>query len=125
MDAAHRALLRSRGCATADRLVGRTDPTAEGLPPLLAGDRALPPGFTEWMVHPGYADPGTGSRYDAEREQDLALVLRPAGQLRRRPGAPGTQPSAPAPSCIAPVGEGEAGVGEDSLLGVASATAAS
>lgn len=81
---AHRALLRSRGCATPDRLIGRLDTSEPALPPLLAGDGALPRGVTEWMVHPGYADPASGSAYDAEREHDLRLVLRLSGTLGRR-----------------------------------------
>lgn len=80
----HRELLRSLGCATQDRLVGRTDPAQPALPSLLAGDRPLPGGVTEWMVHPGYADRAAGSAYDVAREQDLELVLRLADSLRAR-----------------------------------------
>ena len=82
----HRELLRSRGCATPDRLIGRFAATEPPLPTLLAGDGALPPGVTEWMVHPGYADATSGSAYDAEREQDLELVLSLSGTLGGRAG---------------------------------------
>jgi hypothetical protein len=84
VSAAHRELLRALGCATPDRLVGRTEPAQAALPSLLAGDRPLPRGVTEWMVHPGYADPAAGSAYDGAREQDLELVLRLADPLRAR-----------------------------------------
>jgi predicted glycoside hydrolase/deacetylase ChbG (UPF0249 family) len=84
VSASHRALLRAHGCATPDRLVGRLDPAEPALPPLLAGDGPLPPGVTEWMVHPGYSDPSSGSSYDRAREQDLELVLRLSDSLSRR-----------------------------------------
>lgn len=84
VSAAHRELLRSHGCATPDRLVGRTDPAQPALPSLLACDRPLPGGVTEWMVHPGYEDRTAGSAYDVAREQDLELVLRLTDSLRAR-----------------------------------------
>lgn len=84
VSAAHRELLRSRGCATPDRLIGRMDADQPALPALLDGGERLPPGVTEWMVHPGYSDPESGSSYDLAREQDLELVLRLSDALRRR-----------------------------------------
>src|SRR5436190_52649 len=35
----------------------------------------LPPGLTEWMVHPGHRHPESGSGYDQAREEDLDLLL--------------------------------------------------
>ncbi len=79
-----------------------------------AGDRALAQsgerssaGTTEWVVHPGYRDPESGSSYDAGRPEDLALLLelgdrdrwRAAGIERSalpssRSRAPSTSPQA-------------------------------
>ena len=82
----HRSLLRRAGVATPDLLVGRSDPGERALPEELRdaveGDGALPAGITEWMVHPGYADPASGSSYDAPRSEDLRLVLRLADHPR-------------------------------------------
>ena len=82
IDEGQRRRLRAAGIATPDRLVGRLAPGEAPLPPEVArvehGEAALP-GLTEWMVHPGRLDPDSGSAYDAEREQDLDLVLRLAG----------------------------------------------
>jgi predicted glycoside hydrolase/deacetylase ChbG (UPF0249 family) len=79
IDARHRRLLRCQGVATQDRLVGRSDESEPAIPaelePLVRHRRGAPSGVTEWMVHPGYADPAAGSGYDAGREADLALVL--------------------------------------------------
>jgi predicted glycoside hydrolase/deacetylase ChbG (UPF0249 family) len=86
VDPRHRRLLRCQGVATPDRLVGRTDESEPALPeelePLARRGEPPPPGVTEWMVHPGYADPGAGSGYDAGREEDLRLLL----ELGRREG---------------------------------------
>jgi predicted glycoside hydrolase/deacetylase ChbG (UPF0249 family) len=82
IDARHRRTLLCMGISTPDRLVGRL---AEGDPALpaeiaaIAAGRPAPDGVTEWMVHPGYADPGSGSSYDAGREEDLRLVLELGG----------------------------------------------
>lgn len=84
VDRAHRELLRGLGVATPDRLVGRLEPGERALPELLAEGAELPPGVTEWMVHPGHADPGSGSAYDCAREQDLELLLRVSPVLARR-----------------------------------------
>lgn len=79
----HRFRLRERGIASADRLVGRAHEDEPALPPLLSEaleEQRLPWGTTEWFVHPGHSDPGSGSGYDAGREEDLALLLRLAGE---------------------------------------------
>jgi chitin disaccharide deacetylase len=91
VDARHRRLLHEAGIPTPDRLIGRLDPSEPVLPPLLAAGRTLPAGVTEWMVHPGYADPRSGSAYDEAREHDLDLLLRvapsPGWGARRAPHA--------------------------------------
>ncbi|HMC06537.1 MAG TPA: ChbG/HpnK family deacetylase [Solirubrobacterales bacterium] len=77
---AHRALLRRHHVRTADRLVGRFSEEAEAalpieLRPVVEDGGELPPGLTEWMVHPGHRDPESGSGYDQAREEDLDLLL--------------------------------------------------
>jgi len=87
VDAAHRRLLHSLGVATPDLLVGRLEQTEPVLPAeieaLMLGDPTSA-GVVEWMVHPGHADPRSGSAYDSGREQDLRLVgdLLDSGALR-------------------------------------------
>jgi predicted glycoside hydrolase/deacetylase ChbG (UPF0249 family) len=74
----HRLLLRCLGVRTQDRLLGRLSQREPALPEELAaalGGEALPNGLTEWMVHPGHRDPGSGSSYDRGREEDLALLI--------------------------------------------------
>lgn len=84
VSAAHRRVLRGLGASTPDRLVGRLSEAEPVLPaelePLVAGRGGLPSGVTEWMVHPGYVDPGAGSSYDAGRAEDLSLLLELAGR---------------------------------------------
>jgi predicted glycoside hydrolase/deacetylase ChbG (UPF0249 family) len=77
VDARHRRLLRCKGVATPDRLVGRLSEAEAAVPHEIAALRAGdgPDGFTEWMVHPGRADLVTGSGYDSGREEDLRLLL--------------------------------------------------
>lgn len=80
VDAAHRRILRREGVATPDRLVGRYSEEPDAALPVELRDIAegvgvLPPGLTEWMVHPGHPDPASGSTYDHAREEDLDLVL--------------------------------------------------
>lgn len=78
----HRRRLRAAGVETPDRLVGRLDPDEALVPREISeveGGGKPAPGVTEWMVHPGYADPSTGSAYDAEREEDLAELMRLTG----------------------------------------------
>jgi chitin disaccharide deacetylase len=78
----HRRLLWDRGIPTQDHLIGRL---RSGDPQPEAELRTLPAGVTEWIVHPGYRDPASGSSYDAAREEDLNLLLR----LNLREGAGG------------------------------------
>jgi predicted glycoside hydrolase/deacetylase ChbG (UPF0249 family) len=74
----HRDRLRAAGVRTPDRLVGRLEPHEPVRPAILD---ELPPGSTEWMVHPGFPDPALGSAYDAARLEDLELLLsRPVAQ---------------------------------------------
>lgn len=79
IDANHRRTLRCLGVAAPDRLVGRLFPHAPALPeelrPVVRGEAKMPAGVTEWMTHPGYPDPASGSGYDAGREEDLELLL--------------------------------------------------
>jgi hypothetical protein len=78
----HRRLLRCQGVPTPDRLVGRLDEDEPALPEeirmVARGEGELPPGVTEWMVHPGRPDPGSGSAYDRGRAEELDLLLRVA-----------------------------------------------
>jgi predicted glycoside hydrolase/deacetylase ChbG (UPF0249 family) len=83
----HRAQLRRSGIETTDRLVGRQFEHHAAMP--LEIDRWLsagrvPPGTTEWCVHPGYRDPESGSSYDAGRPEDLALLLQLGDRERWR-----------------------------------------
>lgn len=79
VDDEHRRLLRVAEVATADRLIGRIEP-AQPLVPLeiahVEGGGDPVAGWTEWMVHPGLADPEAGSSFDREREEDLVELLR-------------------------------------------------
>jgi predicted glycoside hydrolase/deacetylase ChbG (UPF0249 family) len=80
VDANHRRILRREGVATPDRLIGRySEEPHEALPaelrPVVDAGGGLPPGITEWMVHPGHPDPESGSGYDLAREEDLDLLL--------------------------------------------------
>jgi predicted glycoside hydrolase/deacetylase ChbG (UPF0249 family) len=92
IDPRHRRLLRCRGVATPDLLIGRLSESEPALPAELAaaggsggeGGAGLP-AVIEWMVHPGEPDAGAGSSYDAGRAEDLALLRSfrvPAG-IRR------------------------------------------
>ena len=86
VDTRHRRLLRCKGVATPDRLVGRTSEDEPALPDEVAalGRGEGPEGVTEWMTHPGKAEAATGSRYDAAREEDLRLLLDLAGDRALR-----------------------------------------
>ncbi len=80
IDARHRRTLRRAGAATPDRLIGRYSEEPDGALPVelrgvVEGDGSLPPGVTEWMVHPGHPDPESGSGYDQARQEDLDLLL--------------------------------------------------
>jgi predicted glycoside hydrolase/deacetylase ChbG (UPF0249 family) len=76
----HRRLLRCQGVPTPDRLIGRLDEDEPALPEEIGtvarGEGDLPPGVTEWMVHPGRPDPAFGSAYDRGRAEELDLLLR-------------------------------------------------
>jgi predicted glycoside hydrolase/deacetylase ChbG (UPF0249 family) len=78
VDREHRERLRELGVATPDRLIGRyeeaTDPVPAEVAAVEAGDEP-PDGLTEWMTHPGLADPDVGSSFDAGREDDLDVLL--------------------------------------------------
>lgn len=68
----HRQLLRERGIATEDHLIGRLSPDE----PLPDKEIAyLPRGVTIWFVHPGHPDPESGSNYDAARGEDLDVLV--------------------------------------------------
>jgi len=82
VDEVHARRLRRRGIARPDRLIGRLAPDEPMLPEVIAAaldGHGLPEGTTEWMVHPGYRDPGHGSSYDQAREEDLHMLLKLAG----------------------------------------------
>lgn len=75
----HRFRLEERGIPSPDRIVGRSGELDPALPRLLAealDEEALPWGTTEWVVHPGLADPDSSSSFDLGREEDLDLLLR-------------------------------------------------
>jgi predicted glycoside hydrolase/deacetylase ChbG (UPF0249 family) len=78
--------LRRRGIRTPDRLIGRLRDDQPPLPLELqdvrSGTAPPPSGLTEWMVHPGLADPAAGSAFDAARAEDLALLLELADDPR-------------------------------------------
>jgi predicted glycoside hydrolase/deacetylase ChbG (UPF0249 family) len=72
----HRRLLRDRGIATPDLLIGRMRASEPVLPAEIAAalDGRAAPATIEWMTHPGH--PGGPSSLDSAREEDLALLLR-------------------------------------------------
>lgn len=81
-----RRLLRCRGVATPDLLVGRLSEAEPVLPAELEPEaiRELPD-VVEWMVHPGHTASDALSDYDAGREEDLGILLAwraPAGLER-------------------------------------------
>ena len=82
VDDRHRQALRDRGIDTPDRLIGRLSSIEPALPGEIRGlaeeGSPLPPGLTEWMVHPGLADPALGSSYGEARVEDLELLLEQA-----------------------------------------------
>jgi len=75
----HRQWLSERRIDTPDLLIGRMSTSEPDEPAEL---RDLPAGITEWMVHPGYPDPDSGSAYDIARREDLDTVTR--AQVRAR-----------------------------------------
>jgi predicted glycoside hydrolase/deacetylase ChbG (UPF0249 family) len=80
-DAAARARARSAGLRTPDHFFGESGPAAYWTPArTLARLRALPPGVSEFMTHPGLFDDSLGSsRYGRQREVELVgLGVAPA-----------------------------------------------
>jgi len=73
-DAAARVRARSAGLRTTDHFFGEAGPGAYWSPPrTLALLRALPPGVSEFMAHPGRFDDDLGySRFGRQREIELA-----------------------------------------------------
>lgn len=91
VDARHRRLLRCKGVATPDRLVGRASEDEPAVPSevraALRGEGTwggAVDGAIEWMTHPGHADPVVGSSYDAGRQEDLRLLLELADEASLR-----------------------------------------
>ncbi len=84
IDEPHRELLREAGASTPDQLVGRYDESQQVVPVELAQPTPAA-AWIEWMVHPGYPDPDSGSSYDHGRREDLEAVLsfRPDPDLLR------------------------------------------
>jgi predicted glycoside hydrolase/deacetylase ChbG (UPF0249 family) len=78
-DAAARTRARSAGLRTTDHFFGESGPDAYWSPArTLAHLRALPPGVSEFMSHPGYFDADLGySRYGRQREVELAGLGAP------------------------------------------------
>jgi predicted glycoside hydrolase/deacetylase ChbG (UPF0249 family) len=79
----HLFRLEERGISAPDRLIGRMHEREPPMPRMLSealAAEALPWGTTEWAVHPGHRDAGSGSSYDSGREEDLALLMRLAGE---------------------------------------------
>jgi chitin disaccharide deacetylase len=81
-DAAARTRARSAGLRTTDHFFGESGPDAYWSPArTLAHLRALPPGVSEFMSHPGYFDADLGySRYGRQREIELAGLGAPGAR---------------------------------------------
>ncbi len=91
VDPAMRDLLRARGIATPDRLLGdaaRRPAWTEAA--LVAALVALPEGMTEIMTHPGYAPRHVRTSFGPEREVELAALCSEA--VRRALAASGATP---------------------------------
>ncbi len=75
-NAAVRARARSAGLRTPDHFFGESGPGAYwSLATTLARLRALPPGVSEFMTHPGWCDDALAySRYGRQRETELVGV---------------------------------------------------
>jgi predicted glycoside hydrolase/deacetylase ChbG (UPF0249 family) len=103
----HRRLLRCRGVATADLLVGRVEQSAPALPAELTDEGAAGMAadlVLEWMVHPGYPDRDSGSAYDTGRAEDLELLLgwEPPAGIERRDHSNAALTTEPAAGGVAP-----------------------
>jgi predicted glycoside hydrolase/deacetylase ChbG (UPF0249 family) len=72
-DGGVRARVRAVGLATPDHFFGQSGPDPYWTPPrTLAHLRALPPGVSEFMAHPGFCDDALAySRYGRQRETEL------------------------------------------------------
>jgi predicted glycoside hydrolase/deacetylase ChbG (UPF0249 family) len=81
-DATARARARSAGLRTTDHFFGESGPGAYwSAARTLAHLRALPPGVSEFMCHPGRFDADLGySRYGRQREVELTGVGAPAAR---------------------------------------------
>ena len=81
-DAVTRARARGAGLRTPDHFFGESGPDAYWSPArTLAHLRALPPGVSEFMCHPGWFDDALGySRYGRQRETELAGLGTPAAR---------------------------------------------
>ncbi|HEX6117720.1 MAG TPA: ChbG/HpnK family deacetylase [Solirubrobacterales bacterium] len=87
VDARHRRLLRCKGVATADRLVGRYSERDPVVPPEIEAavrGEGIWEGVVEWVTHPGHAARDGASSYDAGREEDLRVLLELAEEPRLR-----------------------------------------
>lgn len=79
IDDGMRSAVRAAGIACPDHFLGK----AEAEPwwtvdRLLQAARAMPPGVTEIMCHPGYRPVSVTSRYSSQREVELASLTDPA-----------------------------------------------
>jgi chitin disaccharide deacetylase len=81
-DATVRAWTRCRGLRTTDHFFGEAGPDAYWTPArTLERLRALPPGVSEFMAHPGrFDDSLAGSRYGRQREVELIGLGTPAAR---------------------------------------------
>lgn len=81
-DGGTRARVRSAGLRTTDHFFGESGPDAYwSLARTLAHLRALPPGTSEFMTHPGWCDPELSySRYGRQREVELIGLGSPAAR---------------------------------------------
>ena len=81
-DAAVRARTRSAGLRTSDHFFGESGPDAYwSLARTLRQLRALPPGTSEFMTHPGWCDPELSySRYGRQREVEMVGLGSPAAR---------------------------------------------
>lgn len=81
-NASARERARSAGLRTPDHFFGESGPEAYWTPArTLAVLRALPPGVSEFMAHPGWFDDDLGgSRYGRQRETELIALGTPAAR---------------------------------------------
>ena len=81
-DGAARTRARSAGLRTPDHFFGESGPGAYWSPATtLATLRALPPGVSEFMTHPGRFDADlAGSRYGRQRETEMVGLGTPAAR---------------------------------------------